>query len=109
MTSRRRRPQHRRGEPECQHRGRKQTAWLAAKAWASTAGAYSVDLSPTEDAGPSDDEHPAVDNLGPAAVAASAAAKRAKTSVVTAPAGDITEGCEDVDKMKAYDLGSPAV
>ncbi len=54
----------------------------------------------TEDAGPSDDEDPAPDPLGLEVVAAIAAAKRGKTSVVTAPAGDITEGREDVDKMR---------
>ena len=62
-----------------------------------------MDFTPTEDAGPSDNENPVVEPLGLAVVAAIAAAKRAKTSVVTAPAGDITEGREDVDKMKAYD------
>jgi hypothetical protein len=63
-------------------------------------GAYDVDLSPTEDAAQSDDESPAADPLWSAFVAATAAAKRAGTSVATAPAGDITEGREDVDRMK---------
>ncbi len=81
------------------------TARPAAKAAASAAGAYNADLSPAEDSGPSDDEAPAADPLGPEAVAAIAAAKRAKTSLVTARAGDVTEGREDVDKMKAYDCG----
>jgi len=38
-----------------------------------------------------------------AAVAATAAAKRAKTSIASSPAGDITEGREDFGKMQAYD------
>ena len=66
-------------------------------------GTHGVDPSPTEDAAPSDEEGPSADPSGPAAVAAIVVAERVRTSVITAPAGDVTDGREDVDKMKSYD------
>ncbi len=66
------------------------------------AGTHLVDLITSDSSSTdssSEEEPPSADLAIPAAVAAIAAAKRAKVSM----AGDITKGREDVRKMQEYD------
>ncbi len=75
---------------------------------AAKSGTYGMDLGPTEDCSSPEEESPVADPLGPVAavVIAVAAAERARASVISAPAGDITEGRKDVDRMQSHHYGT---
>ncbi len=70
----------------------------------TSGGTFGVDLSTTEDSS-SEEQSPAADPSAPAAAAAiaSAVAERARASVLTASAGDITVVRQDVGRVEIMD------